>query len=54
MEVLVGRWAFLMGEVPLYLTHKKRHPARTLQWPYAQGPMAILGGWLFLMSEAPL
>ena len=29
-------------------------PGRTLQWPYAWGPMVILGGWVFLMSEVPL
>ena len=37
-----------------YLAHKKHPPRRTLQKPYAQGPMVILWGWVFLMSEEPL
>ena len=34
-----------------YLAQKKPPPRRTLQWPYAQGPMVVLGGWVFLVSE---
>ena len=33
---------------------RNAHPRRTLQWPYASGPMVILGGWVFLMSEVSL
>ena len=33
------------------LTHDKQQPHRTLQQPYAQGPMVILGWWVFFMSE---
>ena len=28
-----------------YLAHKKQQPPRNLQQDYAQGPMAVLGGW---------
>ena len=35
-------------------TPEKRPPPRTLQKPYAQGPMVVLGGLSFLMSEVPL
>ena len=58
---------FLMREVPLdsgsgdvhtarvqgYLNHKKHPPPRTLQKPYASGPMMILGGWVFPVNEIP-
>ena len=37
-----------------YLAHQKTPRRRTLQQPYAQGPMVILAGWVFLMSEVPL
>ena len=37
-----------------YLAHKKQPPRRTLQYPYAQGPMVVLEGWVFLVSEVPL
>ena len=36
---------------------RARYPCmarRTLQQPYASGPMVILWGWVFLMSEVPL
>jgi hypothetical protein len=36
------------------LAHKNPTPPWNLQKPYAQGPTAILGGWVFLMSEVPL
>ena len=44
------------GRAPLqgYLAPEKQPPRRTLQKPYAYGPMVILGGWVFLMSEVPL
>ena len=37
-----------------YLAHKNPSPSRTLQWPYALGPMVILGGESFFVSEVPL
>ena len=37
-----------------YLTDEKHSPRRTLQLPYGQGPLVILGGWVFLTSEVPL
>ena len=37
-----------------YLAHVKHPLRRTLQQPYAQGPMVILGWWVSLMSEVPL
>ena len=37
-----------------YLARKKHPPRRTLQQPYAYGPMVIPGGWVFLMSKVPL
>ena len=37
-----------------YIAHKKHPSRRTLQHPYAEGPMVILWGWVFLMSEVPL
>ena len=37
-----------------YLVHETPPPRRTLQWPYAQGPVVVLGRWVFLMSEVPL
>ena len=32
------------GAVQGYLDRKKQHPPKTLQQPYAQGPMVILWG----------
>jgi hypothetical protein len=38
-----------------YLAQKKTPPPpRTLQWPYAYGPMVVPGGGSFLMIEVPL
>ena len=45
---------FLIGEVPLYLAHKKQHLPRTLQSDYAQGPMVALGVGLFKERGDPV
>ena len=37
-----------------YLAHNNPPPLKTPQWPYAEGPVVILGGWVFLRSEVPL
>ena len=37
-----------------YLAHKQLRPLRTLQWDYAYGLTAVLGGGRFLMSEVTL
>ena len=37
-----------------YLAHKKHPPHRTLQQPFAKGPIMILGGSAFLMDEVSL
>ena len=37
-----------------YLAHKKPQPPRNLQYDYAYGPTAVLGGGRFLMSEVSL
>ena len=37
-----------------YLANNKTTPSRTLQYAYALGPMAVLGGMRFLMSDVPL
>ena len=42
------------GAVQGYLAYKNPPPRRTLQEPFAYGPMVILGGWVFLMSEVAL
>ena len=36
------------------LAHTKQSPPRTLQYDYAQAPMAVLGGERFLVSVVPL
>jgi hypothetical protein len=41
-------------QVQEYLAHEKAPPPRTLQWTYAQCPIAVLVGVRFLMSEVPL
>ena len=38
----------------VHLAHTKFPPNRTLQQPYAWGPMLILWEWVFLMGEVPL
>ena len=43
-------WWVLQG----YVAQKNPPPLRTLQYPYAWGPMVILGGWVFLVREIPL
>ena len=42
------------GRMQGYLAHMKQCPHRTLQYPFAEGPMEILGGRVFLMSEVPM
>ena len=41
-------------ELQGYLAQKNPPIHRTLQWPYALGPMFIIWGWVFLMREVPL
>ena len=48
-----GYLASLLG-IQGHLAHEK-HPSRTtLQWPYAQGPMVILEGWVFFERGTPV
>ena len=49
-----GWWTHLSNPLQGYRAHKKHLPRRTPQYPYAQGPMVILWGWVFIMSELPL
>ena len=46
---------YALPQLQGYLTYKKPPPRRTLQWDYAQAPLAVQGGGgRFIMSEVPL
>ena len=45
--------AHAAGRAQGYLAHNNPTPPRTLQYPYAYGPMVILWGWVFCMSKVP-
>ena len=46
--------ALLPEQLQGYLAHETPPSCRTLQQPYAEGPMVILGGVAFLVGEVPL